>query len=138
MFENNPGIVATIFRDNNLTPVHGPSRCLVDEIAGRSQKHEYRVETQANGNELPTNIIAIEPEIEGVYYKPFLEDLVYITGSTGGVLDGSYEVKEYSLPVLAAKGRYDYTQLKVRYLGPKKPGDTEDDNGQSIIYNRWS
>jgi hypothetical protein len=136
-FENNPGIEAVIYRDS-LTPLYGPSRCVVDEFRLRNQRPEFVEPTgTANGNDSPTHVIAVEPKIAGVAYKPLLGDKVVINGSTDGLLDGEYVVKEYSLPVLGARGRLDYTQLKVRYLAPKKPGDTAGNNQTVVRPQRW-
>lgn len=63
-------------------------------------------------------------------YQPLLEDYCYISGSL--TFDGYYVMKQYPRPYYQNDPLDDHFECLVRYLGPKKPGDTRTDNSSNI------
>jgi hypothetical protein len=87
-------------------------------------------ETDVNGNpvfDAFNNPVMVKP------YEPILDDIIVISGSSEGGLDGEYVVKQYPRIYIARNKRFNSVELASRFLGVKKLGDTSKmDNSQNV------
>jgi hypothetical protein len=125
--------LASVYRGagNSQVKVHGPVKALAQKL--ELQQNPEKIETPggAVGQEIASHVIYMLLPDDN--YRPEVDDLIDISGTLRGALDGHFVITQYSPPLLGATGRLAHLELKCRYLGPKKPGDTDpEDNSGNV------
>jgi hypothetical protein len=116
--------IATIYRGagNSQAIVHGPVKALVQNLEIQQNPEEVETPGGAVNQEIASHVVYM---LLVDTYRPEIDDLIEVSGTLKGALDGRFVINQYSPPVLGATGRLAHYELKCRYLGPKKPGDAD-------------
>ncbi len=139
LLQNSLAITARVYRGNPPVSVYGPVRCSVQPLRD-ALFIEYGMQPQGNAGpkmqdiSRPTHSLKIDLPATGAYTPLIDVDEIFVAGSGSNLLDGYYSLVEYPkahtrLPAMT------HLEMKVRYLGAKKFGDslTGGDNSGNII-----
>ncbi|NWJ46472.1 MAG: hypothetical protein HXX08_11385 [Chloroflexi bacterium] len=134
LITNNPGIKASIYRGTPLQLVYGAVDVNVQPF------YQVQFDVPIIGANIPaanppTHTMYLDlPASQATFAPRVLEDAVYVTGSTGGNLDGYYAIVKYGGAFIGLDGGLNHMTLLTRYLGVKKAGDiTGIDNSGNVI-----
>lgn len=103
----------------------------IEGLNSNARNEIFKLSQGYKDEDIPTHLILIaEPD-----YNPQLQDYIIISSCTNNVLNGRYLVKEYPKAEAGEEGeeQLNCVELKVRFLGIKKPGDTGPDNTGNFI-----